>query len=347
MLLKENFYEEHIRDLQKNSKRDPVLLERTVYAFGLLEALTKVGMPFVFKGGTCLMLLMETPRRLSTDIDIIVEPGTDLNDYLDKASIIFPFQMVEEQKRVGKNNIEKRHFKFIYDSPINHKPFYILLDVLFEENHYAEVVTKEIKNDLLLTEKAYLPVRIPSVDSILADKLTAFAPHTTGIGLDKGKDMEVIKQFYDVCSLIEIFTNCDIVKWTYEPIARAEIDYRGIDVKPTDCLWDTFNSSLCVASRGKVRTEEYSKYVNGIRDLRGHIYAENYSPEIAAGRAPMVMYMVMCLLTDKKFEKVKDFREYEGKKITHEELLPLRYLRKANPEAYAYVVKADEIMNPF
>ena len=51
MLLKENFYEEHIRDLQRNSKRDPVLLERTVYAFGLLEALARVGMPFVFKGG--------------------------------------------------------------------------------------------------------------------------------------------------------------------------------------------------------------------------------------------------------------------------------------------------------
>ena len=38
MLLKENFSEEYIRSLQKDSKRDPVLLERTVYAFGLLEA---------------------------------------------------------------------------------------------------------------------------------------------------------------------------------------------------------------------------------------------------------------------------------------------------------------------
>ena len=30
MLLKENFSEEYIRSLQKDSKRDPVLLERTV-----------------------------------------------------------------------------------------------------------------------------------------------------------------------------------------------------------------------------------------------------------------------------------------------------------------------------
>ena len=71
MLLKENFSEEYIRSLQKDSKRDPVLLERTVYAFGLLEALARVRMPFIFKGGTCFMMLMDKPRRLSTDIDII------------------------------------------------------------------------------------------------------------------------------------------------------------------------------------------------------------------------------------------------------------------------------------
>ena len=290
------------------------------------------------------MMLMDKPRRLSTDIDIIVEPGTDLDDYLEKASAIFPFQMVEEQKRVGKNNIEKRHFKFTYESPINNKQFYILLDVLFENNHYAEVETKEIRNDLLLTEEEYLTVKIPSADCILADKLTAFAPHTTGVELNKGKDMEVMKQLYDVCSLIEVFKECDVVKRTYEPIALAEIAYRGINATPTDCLWDSFESALCIASRGKVGAEEYPIYVKGIRDLRGHIYAENYSPEIAAGRATMVMYMVMCLLTDTEFEKVRDFREYANHKLVHEKLLTLRYLKKANPEAYAYVVKTDEIM---
>ena len=59
MLLKENFSEEYIRSLQKDSKRDPVLLERTVYAFGLLEALARVRMPFIFKGGTCLFQLSD------------------------------------------------------------------------------------------------------------------------------------------------------------------------------------------------------------------------------------------------------------------------------------------------
>lgn len=344
MITKDTFAENHIRELQANSRRDPVLLERAVYAFGLLEALARVEMPFIFKGGTCLMLLMESPRRLSTDIDIIVEPDTNLDEYLEKASEIFPFQKVEEQKRIGKNNIVKRHFKFTYDSPINNKPFYILLDVLFEENHYAETIKKEIRNDLLLTEPEYLNVNIPSANCILADKLTAFAPHTTGIPLGVGKDMEVMKQLYDVISLLDIFTGCDKILPTYCSIAQAEIAYRGIDATYEDCLWDTFESAFCIASRGKYNPKEYPTYVKGIRDLRGHIYAENYSPEIAAIRAVRVMYVTMCLLTGNEYKRITDEKELSDRKIKNSSLISLSYLRKVNLEAYSYLILLDEIM---
>ena len=36
------------------------------------------------------MLLMEHPCRLSTDIDIIAEPGTDLDKYLDRIAAVRP-----------------------------------------------------------------------------------------------------------------------------------------------------------------------------------------------------------------------------------------------------------------
>ncbi len=136
MISKENYYEEHIRELQAASKGDPGLIERTLYAFGLLEALAQVGMEFTFKGGSSLLLLLSHPKRLSTDIDIVVEPGTDVDGYIEKASHIFPFLDKEEQRRKGKNDIVKRHFKFTYDSPIKGGSLYILLDVLYEENHY-------------------------------------------------------------------------------------------------------------------------------------------------------------------------------------------------------------------
>lgn len=343
MILQESFSKEHIKALQEKSKRDPVLLERTIYAFGLLEALTKVNMPFVFKGGTCLMLLMDKPRRLSTDIDIIVAPGTDVDAYIDEASKIFPFKTVEEQKRFGKNNIEKRHFKFTYDSPINARPFYILLDILFENNHYSKLAEKEIKSEILLMESEPLKVKLPSANSILADKLTAFAPHTIGILLNKGKDMEVMKQFYDVTSLLEVFDNYSEILPTYKAIAKAEAEYRGLDHGYEVYLKDSFDAALCIAAKGKINPDEYRIYVKGIRDLRGHIYAENYSPEIAALRAPKIMYMIVCLLTGEQYEKVADFTEYITKQITSPDLTCLSYLRKVNAEAYAYAVKTDEI----
>ena len=78
MISKDNYTEQHIRALQAASKGDPSLIERTLYAFGLLEALAVAGLDFTFKGGTSLLLLLPKPKRLSTDIDIMVEPNTDI-----------------------------------------------------------------------------------------------------------------------------------------------------------------------------------------------------------------------------------------------------------------------------
>ena len=83
MILRDNYTEQHIRELQAASKGDPSLIERTLYAFGLLEALVRVGLDFTFKGGTSLLLLLPKPKRLSTDIDIVVEPNTDIDKYID------------------------------------------------------------------------------------------------------------------------------------------------------------------------------------------------------------------------------------------------------------------------
>lgn len=344
MIAKENFTEEHIRQLQKESKRDPILLERTVYAFGLLEAITRVGLPFIFKGGTCLMLLMEHPRRLSTDIDIIVAPGTDIVHYIDEAATIFPFLRVEEQKRIGKNSIEKRHFKFTYDSHIGGGELYILLDILFEELHYSKLVERTIKNDLLITEPEYLKVKLPSSSCVLGDKLTALAPHTTGILLDQNKNMEIMKQFYDVSNLLDELDDFENVRNTYLEVVASEIGYRGIDVTVMDCLRDTYEAALCIASRGKSSAGDYPTYVKAIHDLRGHIYAENFSPEAAVLNAAKIIYAACCLMKNENYDKVSDYMEYASKKIQNEDLICLKYLKKANLEAYAYIIKADEIM---
>lgn len=105
--------------------------------------------------------------RLSTDIDIMVAPDTDVDIYISKASTIFSFKQCEEQVRIGRNSIEKRHFKFTYQSPITGEDIYILLDILFAENPYTRVVDCEIRNDLLLIEPEYLLVKTPDINCFL------------------------------------------------------------------------------------------------------------------------------------------------------------------------------------
>jgi hypothetical protein len=48
---------------------DPVLLEKTIHAFALLDAMAARGVEFVFKGGTSLLLRLPAIRRLSIDAD--------------------------------------------------------------------------------------------------------------------------------------------------------------------------------------------------------------------------------------------------------------------------------------
>ena len=51
MLSGKMYTDEYIRELQNRTGNDPALLERVVYAFGLLEAIRRVELPFCFKGG--------------------------------------------------------------------------------------------------------------------------------------------------------------------------------------------------------------------------------------------------------------------------------------------------------
>jgi len=217
--------------------------------------------------------------------------------------------------------------------------------VLYEENPYVSTVEQNIQNSLLITEPDYIKVRIPSPDCLLGDKMAAFAPHTIGIPINSDKDIEVIKQFYDVCSLLDVFSDFGLVSKTYETIAPIEIAYRGIDITHRDSLEDALWVAACIASRGKIREEDYPLYVRGIRDIRNHVYVGNYTPEVAAVNASRVMYMAACLMTGSDYIQTTDANEYFDAMLIHNEFVPLRYLKKVDPVSYSYVVKADKLLH--
>ncbi len=345
MLSRTMYTDDYIKALYERTGNDPALLERVIYAFGLLEAIRSVELPFCFKGGTSLMLLLDHPRRLSTDIDIIVEPGTDIDEYIRRAGEIFPFVDVQEHVRVGKNNIEKRHFRFKYHSPRSARDVTILLDVLFEELQYKTMVERPIKNELLLTEGEDLSVCIPDINGILGDKLTAFAPHTTGIPLGVNKELEVIKQLYDCGSLFDAMTDYGEVRIAYERIVRAEMGYRGLAISPEEVLKDTISSCLCIASRGMSEEGDYTYFKDGISRIRNHILGGKFSGEIAGAYASRVMYLAAAILTgQEKIQSIKDAAAYSGQKMEIEKPKRFSYLRIVDSVSYGYLIEAIRLL---
>ena len=336
---------EYIQNLTNEIKADRNLVERALFAFGLLEALARVKLPFIFKGGTCLLLLLDEPKRLSTDIDIIVEPNIDLNFYLKEAEKIFPFKHMEENKRKGKNKIEKRHFRFYYDSPIQPSETNIILDVVFEKSPYTKVIDKEIKNCLLITNEPTVTVKVPSTDSILGDKLTAFAPYTIGIPFNVDKDLEIIKQLNDIACLFDCFNDYEAVKSTYIQTAQLEIGFRGLNVDYKECLKDTMRSCLSIMSKGAILKNDYISFLAGIRKIRGHMIGYKYNPDIAADQAAKTLYLCSCLLSEGTFKRNIDVNSYKNITKLPNELKSLFYLRKFNSNAFAYVCEALQMVN--
>lgn len=139
---------------EKFKFKEVQLVEKTIRAFSLLEALVRSGCPFVFKGGTSLMLHLNSSKRLSIDIDIICPPGTDIEKYLDKYAEEYGFGNIQLVERVSRTDVPKKHAKFFYQVSFlaGHNEEKILLDVLFEEIHYNSIVALPIASPLLKTK---------------------------------------------------------------------------------------------------------------------------------------------------------------------------------------------------
>ncbi|MFT7148954.1 MAG: putative nucleotidyltransferase component of viral defense system, partial [Nonlabens sp.] len=149
-----------------NRKADKILVEKVIRALMLLEGLVKQNLDFVFKGGTALMLILDSPKRLSIDIDIIIEKEPKNLDEIFKALLEEQgFTRFEPQERKTSTSIHKAHYKFFYEP--SHKTQAteesILLDILFEKVGYTKINQVPVNSKFILSKRVPIKVRVPSV----------------------------------------------------------------------------------------------------------------------------------------------------------------------------------------
>jgi predicted nucleotidyltransferase component of viral defense system len=344
---KKAWIEEKAREL---GKVDSKLLEKVIFSLTLVEQLKLNGLTFIFKGGTSLTLVLKQPRRFSIDIDIVLPVKQEnLNSIFDKIvdESIFT-RWISDNERKGKTNAPVEHYKFFYSSAIDshfgEEP--ILLDILYDTHNYSNLLAIPIKHPWLRTKNPTEAVVIPSLEDLLGDKLTAFAPNTTGILYAKNKPVEIIKQLYDIGSLFDEVQDLAKVNITFQAIAKAEISYRKLDITSTEILADIFNTAIILSERDAMNAH-FTILQTGISNIKNFIYFEKFKLESAIVCASKAAYLSTLILTEAKGmpQRFSNSGELKDWLIENPDFNKLNKVKKSQPEAFFYWYKAIELMS--
>ena len=297
------------------------------------------------------MLHLGTSRRLSIDIDIVCPPGLDIREYLQKYSGDYGFTEVKEIERHSRAGVPKSHAEYRYavTYPSGRPVDKILLDVLYEDIQYNDVLSLPIAGPLLLQKGEPVMVRCPSLEDMLGDKLTAFAPHTTGIPFFKGEDdcfMEIMKQLYDISSIIDRIDDISRVRETYRHIVPIELGYRNLaSLALTDVLQDTYDCAMNICMRGAMNPTEFGYCTQGARRVNSFIIPEIYNIDVAIRDAAKVAYLSCLILTGNssvKHYKPEMNEELAAALIIDPSLNKLNRIKKTSLEAFFYLLEIEK-----
>ena len=222
MIAKKCFTKEWIQAKRQELGRvDPGLLEKTIYAFELLGQLCEKNLKLVFKGGTSLLLLLPQFNRLSIDIDILCDATDEkLTTIFDQSIKDSPFDRWEENPREP-SGVPKKHFRFYFQSTVDNSENFVLLDILKGYDTFPKIQTLPITHPVFEAEKK-VSVKVPTLNGITGDKLTAFAPTTIGIPYNEDRSMQIIKQLFDLGVLFDHVNKLKEVRESYLAFLATE-----------------------------------------------------------------------------------------------------------------------------
>jgi len=321
---------------------DPKLIEKVIWALTLLEQLKINGLNFTFKGGTALLLATGKPKRFSIDIDIITEHSEkEITAVLQKIvdeQIFLDWEDDNDRKHTPDAPIG--HFKTYYKSVVDGNIEPILLDLLYTPNPYPQIHELPIKHNWISTSGEDTIIAMPTFDAILGDKLTAFAPKTTGILYRKERPVEIIKQLYDIAFLFDNISDLSVVKNSFNKVVQEEIGFRKLDITATEVLEDTWQACYTLAERD-LKSEEFNHLQVGIRNFT-NFTIDRFNIDEAITAAAKVAYLTKLLQSSKEvnIERFKNPLEIKNWIIEDQEYNKLNKLKKNNPEAFYYWYKS-------
>jgi hypothetical protein len=321
---------------------DPSIIEKVIYALSLVEQVAQANFSFIFKGGTSLLLILPEPKRFSIDVDIVtLESRTKVEEVISAICSRGIFTRWElDEKRSYKTGVPKAHYFLYFMSQWDNKERYVLLDVLYEEHGYPALVDAPIRNEWIQTDENDITVQIPTIDAIAGDKLTAFAPNTIGVRYrvenpDGGiteKQMEVMKQLFDIGILFDRIENLQHFRQSFEVTSVKEIAYRTEQKSSIEeVLNDIINTSLIIGSFGKFfdTKQDFKQIETGLAQIKSYIFNGAFRIGDAILASSKAAYLASIILTRYKQEILRwkdedDIMQYRIEPIEYQFLNKIR-----------------------
>ncbi len=234
------------------------------------------------------------------------------------------------------------HFKLFYKSqfPGFTPENYILLDVVYHQELPTWIEAKPATHTWLKTENEPTLLTLSNKEGLLGDKLTAFAPTTTGILYSKNRPLEIIKQLYDIGTLFDRVDDLKTVKSVFEQVASQEISSRKLTISPSEVLDDAFNAALTICDRDE-KEHSFQHLKTGITNIKPHIF-HRFTIDDAIVAATKVMYLTMLIRKDNDGlpERFNRAQEVLGWEIPSTDFNRFNRFKRTNPEAFFYIFKS-------
>lgn len=350
MIKEDSFKKERILEFKKTEamKRiDPGLAEKMIYALHLVETLKIENCNFIFKGGTSLILLLNKPRRFSIDVDIMTEHSrNEIEEILNRIIKNYEFVRFEldETRSYQTEGIPKAHYYIYFGSQLTDKEERIMLDIIFMSNFYPNVKEVSLKCDFIICDGTHTPIKIPTLNSISGDKLTAFAPNTSGYPFNKELGLQIIKQLFDLGHLFDEIDDFNELAKCVENKIEVCNYHLSNKFDKYQILDDIIDTSILITKNenrlNDIELNGYKELRNGIDQIANYLIERNFRFDIAVEHAAKVALIAAkvkmgALETMDEFDPAKDYRidskdyEYLNKKLKKVPTKSLFYFNQA------------------
>lgn len=219
------FTKDHILNNRRNAPAD--LAELAVHSLELVSELVCEGLAFRFKGGNSLLILLDNPQRFSIDVDITTnETKERIDECVDKSLKKYKV-FTRWQRRIHKTKpwLPMTSYEIYFKSEFSQNETFIMLDAVLKNINYP-VIKKEVACGILY--RSGVVCTLPSVSSIIGDKLLTLGVNTLGIPLGKNKEAQRLKHVFDIGLLLQ---KCEDIEATRKSIEMCIEEENSIQEK--------------------------------------------------------------------------------------------------------------------